>query len=106
MIELVHIAWSAGEFSLHDVNCAVPEGKYTVLMGRTGCGKTTVLELICGLRRPTEGRIMVAGRDVATICPSAFLTIFVISRSARATSLLNSPVPRSSRQMVPRSDPM
>ena len=54
MIELVHIGWSAGEFSLHDVNCHVPEGTYTVLMGQTGCGKTTVLELICGLRLPTE----------------------------------------------------
>jgi ABC-type sugar transport system ATPase subunit len=64
MIELVQVAWSAGEFSLHDVNCRIPEGSYTVLMGRTGCGKTTILELICGLRRPTAGRIMLAGRDV------------------------------------------
>lgn len=69
MIELEHVAWSAGEFSLHDVNCRVPEGTYTVLMGQTGCGKTTILELICGLRRPTEGKIMVDGRDVTRETP-------------------------------------
>lgn len=69
MIELENISWSAGEFSLHDVNCFVPEGTYTVLMGQTGCGKTTILELLCGLRRPTSGRILVAGRDVTNETP-------------------------------------
>jgi ABC-type sugar transport system ATPase subunit len=64
MIELVQVGWSVGDFSLHEVNCSIPEGSYTVLMGRTGCGKTTILELICGLRRPSEGRILVGGIDV------------------------------------------
>jgi molybdate/tungstate transport system ATP-binding protein len=69
MIELRNISWNAGEFSLHDVNCVVPEGTYTVLMGQTGCGKTTVIELICGLRRPTSGQVLVGGRDVTRESP-------------------------------------
>ena len=64
MIELRDIAWSAGAFSLKRLSCTVPEGHYAVLMGKTGCGKTTVAELICGLRHPLEGRILIAGRDV------------------------------------------
>ena len=41
MIRLVDIAWAAGAFRLDGVNLAVPAGKYAVLMGRTGSGKTT-----------------------------------------------------------------
>jgi ABC-type sugar transport system ATPase subunit len=69
MIELRNISWRAGAFSLEGVNCSVPEGSYSVLMGPTGCGKTTVLELICGLRKPTVGRVIVGGRDVTRLRP-------------------------------------
>ena len=51
MIRLVNIAWSAGEFSLRNLNCEFPEGSYTVLMGKTGCGKTTVLELVAAFAK-------------------------------------------------------
>ncbi|MFP6866428.1 MAG: ABC transporter ATP-binding protein [Roseibacillus sp.] len=64
MIELIDISWHAGEFSLRRISCVIPAGKYTVLMGRTGCGKTSVAELICGLRHPREGKILIAGREV------------------------------------------
>ncbi len=64
MIELIDISWVAGDFALEKLNCEVPDGKYSVLMGKTGCGKTTVVELICGLRIPVEGRIFIAGKDV------------------------------------------
>jgi ABC-type sugar transport system ATPase subunit len=64
MIELVDIAWRVGEFSLSDLNCVVPEGKYSVLMGKTGCGKSTVVELICGLREPSSGQLLIGGEEV------------------------------------------
>ena len=70
MIELIDVSWSAGEFSLKDVSCRFPEGKYSVVMGKTGCGKTTILELICGLREPSGGRIMIAGEDVTFLTPA------------------------------------
>jgi len=46
----------------------VPRGSYAVLMGPTGCGKTTLLELIAGLRSPTLGEVWLDGRNV-TDCP-------------------------------------
>ncbi len=38
-------------------------------MGRTGCGKTTLLEILCGLRRPGSGSIFIGGREVTHLPP-------------------------------------
>jgi len=40
-----------------------------VLMGSTGCGKTTLLEILCGLRSPTSGRVVLDGVDVTDLEP-------------------------------------
>lgn len=64
MIELDSISWRAGTFRLDDISMKIPSGSYAVLMGRTGCGKTTLLEILCGLRRPAGGRVLIDGRDV------------------------------------------
>ena len=57
MIELRGVALTAGAFQLEGVDLAVPRGGYGVLMGRTGCGKTTLLEGLCGLLPARAGRI-------------------------------------------------
>ncbi len=69
MIRLDSIACRAGAFSLDNVTFAVPAGSYGVLMGRTGSGKTTILEIICGLRRPSAGRVWLGERDVTDLAP-------------------------------------
>ena len=69
MISLDSIAWRAGAFRLENVSFTVPAGRYAVLMGRTGCGKTTLVEIICGLRQPRSGRVIVADRDVTNEAP-------------------------------------
>jgi ABC-type sugar transport system ATPase subunit len=60
---------SAG-FALNGISFEVAAGEYAVLMGRTGTGKTTILETLCGLRRPVSGRITFAGRDVTDLKPA------------------------------------
>src|SRR6266508_1812434 len=52
---------------LNDVNLKVPAGEYVALMGPSGSGKTTLLNLIAGIDKPTNGRIVVGGRDIATL---------------------------------------
>ncbi len=64
MIELSKIGIRAGNFSLADVSLKVLSGQYAVLMGKTGCGKTSILESICGLRKLHSGRILIDDTDV------------------------------------------
>jgi ABC-type sugar transport system ATPase subunit len=71
VIRLENIAWRAGSFRLEGINLAVPSGVYAVLMGRTGCGKTTLIEILCGLRQPTSGRVVIDDRDVTHEPPGA-----------------------------------
>ncbi|QEG01750.1 Sulfate/thiosulfate import ATP-binding protein CysA [Stieleria maiorica] len=69
MIQLDNVAIHAGDFSLSGISMHVPCGHYAVLMGRTGRGKTTILESICGLRKVSSGRISIDGVDVTTWLP-------------------------------------
>lgn len=69
MIRLENISWRAGAFDMRGICLEVPSRRYGVLMGRTGCGKTTLLEILCGLRRPLEGRVWVDGVDVSALPP-------------------------------------
>lgn len=64
MITVEQLSLNQGAFALRDVSFTVPAGGYAVLMGRTGSGKTTILEAIAGLRRVTGGRVALSGRDV------------------------------------------
>ncbi len=67
MIELSGVHIVSGSFALTDVAFSVPRGAYAVLMGRTGSGKTTILEAICGLKRVVAGDIRFAGENVTQL---------------------------------------
>ncbi|HIF01169.1 MAG TPA: ABC transporter ATP-binding protein [Planctomycetes bacterium] len=70
MIQLQNICIRAGEFQLTDVSFSIPSGGCGVLMGRTGSGKTTILESIIGLRRCSSGSIRICGTDVTRLNPA------------------------------------
>ncbi|GDX06368.1 ferric ABC transporter ATP-binding protein [Buttiauxella sp. A111] len=46
------------------INLAIPKGEMVTLLGPSGCGKTTVLRLVAGLEKPSEGQILIDGEDV------------------------------------------
>jgi len=52
------------------VDIDVKPGQFVTLLGPSGCGKSTTLNMIAGLERPTEGRILIGGRDVTHLPPS------------------------------------
>jgi ABC-type sugar transport system ATPase subunit len=71
MIQLTDITIrNSPDFALTHVSFEVPAGAYGVLMGPTGCGKTSILEAICGLRPVAAGTIKLNGHD-ATLTPPA-----------------------------------
>lgn len=71
MIALDDICWHAPGrgFALEAVTLTIPSNTYAVLMGSTGCGKTTLLEILCGLRLPNRGRVLLDDRDVTFLEP-------------------------------------
>lgn len=52
---------------LSDVNFSVEKGEYVAIMGESGSGKTTLLNILASLDRPTEGKVLMEGRDMAGI---------------------------------------
>ena len=70
MIELEQLSIVQGDFSLRDINISIPQQAYAILMGQTGSGKTSLIETICGLRRPSGGRILIDGQEVTRLAPS------------------------------------
>lgn len=50
---------------LRQVSLTVQEGEFVVLIGSSGCGKTTLLKLVNGLIQPTEGSVFIKGENVA-----------------------------------------
>ncbi len=51
--------------ALRDVNFSIKEGEFISIIGHSGCGKSTVLNLIAGLLNPTDGHLFCNGREIA-----------------------------------------
>ncbi|WP_024561825.1 ferric ABC transporter ATP-binding protein [Franconibacter pulveris 601] len=49
---------------IENINLAIPKGQMVTLLGPSGCGKTTVLRLVAGLEKPSDGQIFIDGEDV------------------------------------------
>jgi multiple sugar transport system ATP-binding protein len=55
--------------ALDGVSLSVDEGESLVLVGPSGCGKSTLLRLVAGLDEPSAGRVLLDGRDLASVPP-------------------------------------
>ena len=69
MISVESLHYSAGKFHLNDVSMQVQDGETLVILGPTGAGKTVLLELIAGFRRPKSGSVFLDGRDLTHLPP-------------------------------------
>ena len=59
-----------GTVAVDDLSFEAPAGKITVLVGPSGCGKTTSLRMINRMIEPSEGRILIDGRDTGSLAPA------------------------------------
>lgn len=64
MLNLKKISKRLGEFHMSDIDIDISEGTYYVLLGRSGSGKTQLLELIAGLNSPDTGEIWLDGKNI------------------------------------------
>ncbi len=66
MIEFQGVSKNYGEKQvLCDVNLAISKGEFVTLIGRSGCGKTTLLKMINALIQPDKGTVLVDSRDIS-----------------------------------------
>ncbi|MEX2297566.1 MAG: ABC transporter ATP-binding protein [Dongiaceae bacterium] len=67
-IELKSVVKRVGnETHIHETSLTLNEGGFNILLGTTLAGKTTLMQLMAGLEKPTEGRIFFDGRDVTNV---------------------------------------
>ena len=58
---------AAGPWVVDDLDLGVERGELLTLLGPSGCGKTTTLRLMAGLEWPSQGRILLGGKDVTRL---------------------------------------
>lgn len=59
--------------AVNDVNLEIRRGEFTAIIGPSGSGKTTLLNLISGLDQPTEGKVIVAGKNLHDMSESQLI---------------------------------
>jgi ATP-binding cassette subfamily B protein len=76
--------WNRDQPSLSDINLELPAGAVVALVGENGAGKSTFVKMLSGLYRPSAGRILVDGTDLAQFAPEDW--------RARITAAFQDPV--------------
>ncbi|MFC1576665.1 ABC transporter ATP-binding protein [Candidatus Omnitrophota bacterium] len=68
MIEIINLCKSFGEHKVLDnLNLTIKKGETTVIIGRSGCGKSVLLKHIIGILRPDSGQVFIEGKDIASM---------------------------------------
>ncbi len=69
-VELSHISFRYDEDSpyiLNDLSLKIKPGEYVAIVGRTGCGKSTLMRLLLGFEKPEKGAIYYDGKDIESL---------------------------------------
>jgi len=67
-IKLENVSMRFGNlYAVKNISLSISKGEYLTILGPSGCGKTTLIKVISGILRPTEGKVFVDGDDVTDI---------------------------------------
>ena len=71
LIEFQNVTKRFGEFTaIDDLTIGIYEREFFALLGPSGCGKTTLMRMLAGFETATEGKIYLAGQDIAPVPPN------------------------------------
>jgi ABC-type sugar transport system ATPase subunit len=71
-LELRNLVKRFGDVTVvSELNLSVSPGEFVVLLGESGCGKSTTLRMVAGLEEVTQGQIIIGGKDVTQLHPMA-----------------------------------
>lgn len=72
IIELINItkSFEDGFSAVSDFNLSIEKGEFVTFLGPSGCGKTTTLRMIAGFELPSEGQILLDGKDISKLPPN------------------------------------
>jgi ABC-type sugar transport system ATPase subunit len=71
-LELRNLVKRFGDVTVvSELNLSVSSGEFVVLLGESGCGKSTTLRMVAGLEEVTQGQIIIGGKDVTQLHPMA-----------------------------------
>ncbi len=70
-LTLSHIKKAFGPVQVvHDFNMSIEKGEFVSFLGPSGCGKTTILRMIAGFETPSDGSIVINGKDQTSLKPN------------------------------------
>ena len=67
MLQLENICKQFEDFAIRNINLTVEQGDYVVILGKSGAGKTLILELIAGFLAPDQGKIWLNEKDITSL---------------------------------------
>lgn len=80
---LDHVSIRFGSFTAVDnANLKINSGEFFSFLGPSGCGKTTMLRCISGFSEPTEGKVLIGGKDMAGVGPNKRPTALIFQHLA------------------------
>lgn len=75
-----------GQTVIKDISFDLPEGKIMGLLGRNGCGKTTLFRCMNGLLKPSTGRVVLDGKDISKLSQQEIARTAALVPQATATA--------------------
>lgn len=78
-LKLEHVSFrypGSDKDTIHDLNLVVKPGEKLAIVGLNGAGKSTLVKLLCGLFDPTEGRVLLNGKDIRDFDRNAYYDLF------------------------------